>query len=333
MFQNDPRIPLKQIAEAVLKLSDFYIQFPEATTPWDEEFCQIAYRYYFLPLNFLRNFRVVKKGFEAGFFADIHSFTDWGCGPGTASFALSSHKGLRPQIKSQILMDQSELVLNHFKDLHDQLVGVEKIASPSLRKSLSGANPKEENCLVFSYSLTEVSQLPEGWEQFEALMILEPSTSEDGRHLLELRQKLIDRGYSIWAPCTHQLKCPLLKESKTDWCHDRVEVEAPDWFLELEDYLPMRNRTVTTSYILARKKIAPTHTVNIGRLVGDSREEKGKTRQMFCRGEKREFLTWMHKKITPQIFPRGELVELGPFEEKANELRVESNCRLISYQR
>jgi Mitochondrial small ribosomal subunit Rsm22 len=330
MFQKEPRIPLKQIADSVLKLSDFYIQYPEATTPWDEEFCQIAYRHYFLPLNFLRNSRVVQKGFDVGFFADLNSFTDWGCGPGTASFAFSAHEGLRPQIKKQILIDQSELALSHFDDLHSQLINVEKAAGTSLRKALTFTTPKENSCLVFSYSLTEVSQFPEGWEQFEALMILEPSTSEDGRHLLELRQKLIDKGYSIWAPCTHQLKCPLLVESKTDWCHDRIQVDAPDWFLELEDYLPMRNRTVTTSYLLARRKTATSYPNTVGRLIGDSREEKGKTRQMFCRREKREFLTWMHKKIAPQIFPRGELVELPTqFEEKANELRVESECRRV----
>ncbi len=327
MFQIEPRLSLKQIAESVLKLSDFYIKYPEATTPWDEEFCQIAYRHYFLPLNFQRNYRVVQKGFEVGFFKDLCSFTDWGCGPGTASFALTEHVGLRPQIKKQILIDQSDLVLKHFSDLHSQLINCEKTTNTSLRKTLS---EKDTACLVMSYSLTEVSQLPEGWEQYEALMILEPSTAEDGRHLMELRQKLIAQGYSIWGPCTHQQNCPLLLESKTDWCHDRIEVSAPDWFLELENFLPMRNRTVTTSYILARKKKAPIYSSLVGRLVGDSREEKGKTRQMFCRTEKREFLTWMHKKITPQIFPRGEVIEIpSQIEEKANELRVDQECRLV----
>lgn len=328
MFQNEPSLSLKQIADSVLKLSDFYIQNPEATTPWNEDFCQVAYRHYFMPLNFLRNLRVVQKGFEAGFFSDLSCFTDWGCGPGTASLALIAHADLKAQIKKQTLIDQSDLVLSHFADLHSQLIGLEKNSNTSFRKPIS---QKENSCLIMSYSLTEVSQLPEGWDQFEALMILEPSTSEDGRHLLELRQKLIDRGYSIWAPCTHQLKCPLLIESKTDWCHDRAQVEAPEWFLELEDHLPMRNRTVTTSYILARKKKASAFAANRGRLIGDSREEKGKTRQMLCRGEKREFLTWMHKKTVPQVFPRGELVELPKhFEEKSNELRVETECRLLT---
>lgn len=326
-LQNKPILSLRQIAESILKLSDFYIQYPSATTPWDEEFCQIAYRYYFLPLNYLRNRRVVEKGFEVGFFADIHSFTDWGCGPGTASLAFASFEPLKAQIRKQILIDQSQLALNHFQDLQSSLIDPERTTDPNIRKH--AANPSQ-SLLVCSYSLTEVNEPPNGWQNFEALMFLEPSTSDDGRQLLELRQKLIDQGYSIWGPCTHQLKCPLLNESKTDWCHDRITVDAPDWFLELEQLLPMRNRTVTTSYILARKQKTPEYTHQIGRLTGDSREEKGKTRQMFCRGENREFLTWMHKKINPQIFPRGELIELPEnFELKANELRVQSECRLV----
>lgn len=335
MFQSEPDIPLNQIAHAIIKLSDFYIAHPEAPTPWDEELCLVAYRHYFLPLNYQRNLRVVQKGYEVGFFDGLTTFIDWGCGPGTASLALANFDKLKPQIKKQILIDRSQQVLDHFKDLHEFLVCPEKTTHSNLKKQ---AWPKEGSCLVCSYSLTEATSLPEGWESYEALMILEPSTQDDARSLLELRQRLIDQNYLIWGPCTHQLKCPLLTESKTDWCHDRVVVEAPNWFLKLEQHLPMRNRTVTTSYLLARKKKASAlsnQLVNqsghqpayrIGRLVGDSREEKGKTRQMLCRGEKREFLTWMHKHISPQFFPRGELIELPEqFEEKANELRVLKN--------
>ena len=70
--------------------------------------------------------------------------------------------------------------------------------------------------------MTEIADLPQHWDEFEALMILEPATSQDGRKLLELRSQLIQKGYSIWAPCLHQLACPLLTKSKTDWCHDRT---------------------------------------------------------------------------------------------------------------
>ena len=328
MFQNEPSVPLKKIAESVLKLSDFYINTPDGTTPWDKEFCQIAYRYYFLPLNFLRCKRVVEKGEQVGFFNGLTHFIDWGCGPGTASLALSDSASLRSSMRKQILIDQSLLPLNSFQDLQDALVHPERTDDISLKKYL---DQKERSCLVFSYSLTEVTELPRGWDQFEALMIIEPSTSQDGRKLLELRSQLIAKGFSMWAPCPHQLSCPLLTESKQDWCHDRVLVEAPAWFLELEQDLPMKNRTITMSYLLARKKPAAAFEKNVGRLTGDSREENGKTRQLVCRNEKREFLTWMHKKIVPQVFPRGELVKLPTeLEEKSNELRVQTECEIVS---
>ena len=154
-------------------------------------------------------------------------------------------------------------------------------------------------------------------------MILEPSTSQDGRKLLETRRLLLEKGYSIWAPCTHQLNCPLLTHSKNDWCHDRVHVSSPDWFLELESHLPMKNKTVTTSYLLARKRKAPEFLQKKARLTGDTLEEKGKTRQLICRNEQREFLTWMHKNIEPQTLARGELIDLPQdFEVKSNELRL-----------
>lgn len=318
MFPLTPTISIKQIADCVLKLSDFYIQNPDSSTPWQQDYCQIAYRFYFLPLNFLRNQRVIQQANRLRYFEGLSYFIDWGCGPGTASLALREQPGL--QIEKQVLIDQSSLVLQVFSDLHANLIQTEKTSDVSLR---SYFDQKQRTCLVCSYSLTEVRELPIGWNQFEALMILEPSTSQDGRQLLELRQNLIAQGYSIWGPCIHQLACPLLTESKTDWCHDRVVVDAPEWFQELENSLPMKNRTITTSYLLARKKMAPSYSKNLGRLTGDSREEKGKTRQMFCRGDKREFLTWMHKQISPQVFPRGELVLLPKeYEIKSNEIRL-----------
>lgn len=320
MFLTEPTHSIQKIAESVLRLSDFYIENPDSQTPWHEEFCEIAYKNYYFPLNFLRNKQVVERGQQVGFFSDLTTFVDWGAGPGTASFALAAHEVLKNQIKQQFMLDRTDSPYKLFSSEHSKLIQPSYSTATDLRRlSLD----KNKSCLVFSYSLTEIETLPGTWDQFEALMILEPATSEDGRKLLELRKKLIEHGYSIWAPCTHQLSCPLLTKSNHDWCHDRAKVEAPDWFWDLNKILPIKNNTVTTSYLLARKKKAPTYSANHGRLTGDSRDEKGKTRQLICRNEEREFLTWMHKEIDPQTLDRGELVELhSNFEIKSNELRL-----------
>lgn len=324
MFPENPSEKLQTIADSVLQLSDFYITQPEGETPWDKNFCQIAYRNYYLPLNFTRCAKVIERAQQVGFFEDLSHFIDWGCGPGTASLALAA-SDLKNQIKEQVLFDHSSTVLKVFSDLHGRLVKPSTHTNLDLKRSSN----KDRTCLVFSYSFTELTELPIGWNQFEALMILEPSTSQDGRRLMALRDKLMEHGYSIWAPCTHHLKCPLLHQSKHDWCHDRAHVNGPEWFDQLEQVLPIKNRTVTTSYIVARKKPAPEFLKNKGRLTGDSLEEKGKTRQLICRNENREFLTWMHKTISPQVLDRGELLDLDfEFEVKSNELRLAKSLTL-----
>lgn len=312
----EPTVSIKSVSDAVLQLSDFFISQPDNQTPWDHAYCKLAYRHYYFPLNYIRNERVIQQGLNNHFFKHIDHTIDWGAGPGTASLALKNNLNLR----SQFIIERSTTAMSEFKDIYNQLQSLTVIHD--LKKVQVDPN---KTLLTFSYSLTEMTELPPGWNQFEALMILEPSTRDDGRKLLELRQKLIDNSYTIWAPCLHQKCCPLLIHSKNDWCHDRVHVNAPDWFKKVEQYLPFKNNTITTSYLLARKSKPQFDTKNKIRLIGDSMEEKGKTRQLICRGEEREFLTWMHKEITPQVLPRGEIIDLPENHElKSNEIRVKN---------
>lgn len=312
----EPTLNLKVLAEQVLKLSDFFIDHPEDQTPWSENYCKQAYRHYYLPLNYLRNELVIRRGLEVGFFQGLETTIDWGAGPGTASLALAQNLNL----KNQFMIEKSIAATKEFQDLHAQLKSPQATADLNLKKINSDA---KKTLLVFSYSLTEMSALPAGWDQFEALMILEPATKQDGRKLLELRKKLIAEGYTIWAPCVHQNDCPLLEKSNSDWCHDRVHVKAPAWFLQLEQSLPFKNKTITTSYLLARRQKPTFDFTNKVRLTGDSLEEKGKTRQLICRGPEREFLTWMHKEIKAQTLPRGDLITLHSDNEiKSNEIRL-----------
>jgi len=314
----EPKIPIKTLSDYVLELSDFFIDNPDEQTPWEKVFCQQAYRHYYLPLNAIRNHGVIQRGLQVNFFKGLTHTVDWGAGPGTASLALAQI----PEIQEQHLIEKSITAKKTFEDLQTHL------KRPAVTTDLNLKNkniPYHKSLLVFSYSLTEMKSLPDGWNEFEAIMILEPSTQQDGRRLNEFRKQLIDQGYFIWAPCIHQNACPLIQHSKTDWCHDRFHVKAPDWFLKLEQYLPFKNRTVTTSYLLARRTKPTKDLSQSTRLVGDSMNEKGKTRQLICRGEQREFLTWMHKTVEAQTLPRGELIKIpADAEPKSNEIRVKT---------
>ncbi|MFM6930210.1 MAG: small ribosomal subunit Rsm22 family protein [Bdellovibrio sp.] len=309
----------KDLAKCVLALSNFFISQPESQTPWHESWAQVAYLCYYLPLNSARLTAVIAEGEKRGFFDGLEEVLDFGAGLATASLSLSATKSFRYTL-IECATEPQRLIEKHFPFFKGH----------EWTRTFSGqrlGNPKKTLAL-FSYSLTELSELPEWAYDCEAIMIAEPSTQQDGRKLLTLRQNLIEKGYYAWAPCTHQDSCPLLSQSKTDWCHDRIFFEAPAWFQKMEEQLPMKNRTLTTSYLLMRK--AKPAEIHAARVVGDTLKEKGKDRQMICRGPDREFLAWMHKNKLHQDIPRGALIEVpNSFQKVSNELRVTSTLSII----
>lgn len=307
----------RRIAECVLKTSDFYIQNPEGTTPWKETWCQIAQVAYFFPLNFLRNQAVMDEAIDVGFPFHKDSVLDFGSGLGAGSLPWLRKFSGRTQFierapqahKLHQELFKSGLASVDFKNWHLDASEIEKL------------NPRS---VIFSYALTELEKIPAWALKADSLVILEPSTRDDGRKLLEKRQELINAGFSIWAPCPHQLQCPLLKNSKTDWCHDRIHLQMPTWFLEIEKHLPIKNKTLTFSYLLASKQVPGPVSggAEFWRLTGDQLEEKGKTRQMICRNEDREFLTWLHRHGKPTEYFRYEKVPAGGGEAELNGPRT-----------
>jgi hypothetical protein len=299
----------QKLADSVLKLSDYFIS-QAGSTPWKEKWAQAAYLSYFLPLNFLRTQAVIDLGLHEDFFAGFKSVIDFGSGPGTASLALQKLFSK----DSFLLIEQSTVAESLAQNFFTPFSFSDRIGSIS-----------PATLGVFSYSLNELETLPEWAYRCEGLMLIEPSTQHDGRRLQALRKDLMAQGFHMWAPCTHQQDCPLLIHSKRDWCHDRIFFNPPAWFLRLEERLPIKNKTLTFSYLLARKAL-PDHNPAIGRLIGDQLEEKGKTRQLFCRSDKREYLAWLQRNAeAPEIY-RGELFRLpDDHEVKSNELRLKGN--------
>jgi hypothetical protein len=294
------------LAKCVERLSEHYIRMPGEKTPWNEDWCQIAYLVYYLPLNEIRARAVIEEGQRLHFFNHLKSLQDFGAGLGSGTYSL-------PKISKRLHIETSK----HAQKLHQLLGGTGQWQS-EVEKAMPNS------LLSMSYSLTELPTLPAWAYDFHSLMIIEPATQDQGRKLMQIRADLIKEGYSIWAPCTHQGACPLLAQSKTDWCHDRVHFDQPDWFSAIENDLPMKNQTLTFSYLLASKDQPPQHE-NIARTTGDILNENGKSRQLVCRNENREFLAWMHRNGEPQEIPRGTLIKWPTeFTLKSNEVRVKN---------
>ncbi|WP_413944050.1 small ribosomal subunit Rsm22 family protein [Bdellovibrio sp. HCB-162] len=302
----------KALAKCVQALSDFFIHKPDDATPWHETWAQVAYLCYYLPLNATRLGAIIEEAEKRNFFAGLERVIDFGAGLATASLTLSEKRSFKFQLIERA--SEPQKIIEKFFPQFQAEEWQRTFSAPKLKDP-------GKTLAVFSYSLTELSDIPDWAYQCEALMLVEPSTQQDGRKLLQLRQKLLENGYHVWAPCTHEGPCPLLTQSKTDWCHDRVHFAAPEWFNKMEEQLPMKNRTLTMSYLLMRK--TPAQKINAARVVGDQLKEKGKDRQMICRGSEREFLAWMHKSKIEQEIPRGVLVEIpDDIQKVSNELRL-----------
>lgn len=328
---NDPR----PLAAAVQKLSDYYIENPQASTPWSQAWAQAASLAYYFPLNYARNRQVALEAQRLGFFSDLSSSLDFGSGTGAALFSFADQWPAGADFPEAWACDQSAIPLELAFSLSSasRLKNYVKFVPPSSEgePSFDPRLEKSRALLTASYVFTELDAIPSWWLGFEALAVIEPSTQADGRRLMELRATLLEHGFHIWAPCTHGDACPMLQHSKRDWCHDRIHWQAPEWFERLERELPMKNRTLTFSYLLARRRVAPPASLKkMARLTGDMLIEKGKTRQSVCRDTNRSFLSWFPQRLPKGSsinLERGNLVRLGPgLEERASELRAaESN--------
>jgi ribosomal protein RSM22 (predicted rRNA methylase) len=309
-----------EIAKAVLKLSDFYATHPGAPTPWEEPSTALAYLNYFLPLNYARlqgTFNELKRFVPADQIAEVW---DFGSGSGATHQALEDQTWLGGV--DLVCVERSHKAIEKHRALIDKSFRFRaQFGAPSRA-------PRSRSLAVFSYSFLEmVASLPD-LKRFDHVLILEPSTRETSRQLMSFRDEAMEMGFQILAPCTHLQACPLLVESERDFCHQRVEFAAPEWWRAMEQHLPMQNRTLTYSYLLLSRTVAPLNKWQ-ARVIGDSLEERGKTRQMICRGPKREFISWLHRHGKPERIPHGALlVDVSASEPKSNELRVPAQTQL-----
>lgn len=309
----------RALAQAVLQLSDYFIANPGGATPWNERWCQLAYLAYYTPLNTARTEAVLAEGNRFGFFAENENILDFGAGLGSANWAAHALlPGARvTEWEPHAIARELARELRAEADL------------PAREQVPSVPDPGVFPTWLFSYSLIESGKLPKGAQKARKLVLIEPSTREQGRNLQKLRSNLLNNGFHAWAPCTHEGDCPLLKHSEKDWCHDRIHFEAPDWLRAIESHLPVKNNTLTFSYLLMAEEKSPL-TTPAARTVGDLLSEKGKDRQLICQNSERIFLTWMHRDWPERSeIPRGTLLASPEGNLKGNELRTNSETRVL----
>lgn len=349
---------LAKIAKAVLQLSDIYNSKKGGPKIWQEPIFCAAYLSYFFPLNCLRILEVLQSFPADKFFAKFERWIDFGSGVGTFEIAhalwraeqVATHPERKDFLQKGTMVSKIESSLEA-QSLHRKLQqflieelgkGLETSSEDRLPEfespfvELQSLEVRPKTLAVFSYSLNEWilqnpgSLLPPWAKDAEGILWIEPSDQALGRKLQNSRALLLEEGFQIWAPCTHQLACSMQTQSATDWCHQRFLIDRPQWFLDLERHLPMHNNSLTFTYMAAMKSES-SPTQGLIRVVGDTLIEKGKLRQRVCRNDQREYFSWLTRNKTPQelqslLIASGNLVEALSNETKSGEeIRLTSN--------
>lgn len=365
----------KNLISSIMKLSDHFVKNSETIgsnrlSPFSNEDLRNAYKVYFGPLNRARADYVITQAKHLEFFNSIQNITELGAGFGSLSHSLvdyikdshaSTHlKKIRFLDISQECLDSLKLDFLNPKQNYNKHIDFEFQKIDLNKNSIQNTKEEQANSLVcmsfFLNELDSTNDILKSLLTFENILILDSSTKAHSRNLMSLREHLIQNNYFIWAPCTHQSACPLLHQSENDWCHMRILREdhenasqnsytfkmTPE-FYEIEKHLPIKNKSLTFSYLLASRK-APEHTKfkckvlqnptklekapETVRVIGDRLDEKGKTKQAICRNTEREFLAWFPQRKNQEniFFERGELLQIiSELDKKSNEIRITSD--------
>lgn len=204
----------------------------------------LAYAAYRMPATFavaravLGQLSVVLPGFEPGRLVDL--------GSGTGAVAWAAVEVL-PSLSELSLLEQSAAAVELGKAL------AQHSDSPTLKAAawrtwqLSDADDVGAGDLATAaYVLGELTELQQrSLLRLSAgcapvVVVIEPGTPAGFARILNARSYFIDLGWTITAPCPHELTCPMV--ARDDWCHfaerlerSRVHRAVKDGDLSYED--------------------------------------------------------------------------------------------------
>ncbi|MGW0902133.1 small ribosomal subunit Rsm22 family protein [Streptomyces sp. NPDC002853] len=219
-------LPAKQAAQAVERLIANY----RGVTPTDAPILRdradvAAYAAYRMPATFeaVRSaLGALADAAPAGWVPGSH--VDVGGGTGAATWAVSATwDGERPVT----VLDWAEPALALGREL--------AAANPWLKSAQwqrsrigSALSIESTDLVTVSYVLKELTEgdrrsvVDAAADAAQAVVIVEPGTPDGYARVIEARDRLIEAGFRVAAPCPHSSACPIVPGE--DWCHFSARV-------------------------------------------------------------------------------------------------------------
>ena len=152
---------------------------------------------------------------------EIKTVLDIGAGTGAATWAVTNLIDVK---NVTCLEREKEMRTIGSQLMKDELANVEWKEFDVNKDEIE----EKADLVVTSYVINELSEqdrkkaITKMWNATNGLLvIIEPGTPEGFKHILEVRDMLLEKGANIVAPCAHNDKCPI---SKDDWCSFYVRV-------------------------------------------------------------------------------------------------------------
>lgn len=218
-------LPPKRAAQAVDRLIGAYRGDTPTHAPILRDRADVtAYAAYRMPATF----EAVRSALEALAAAAPEwtpaSHTDLGGGTGAATWAVSA---TWPGVRPVTVLDWAEPALALGREI--------AAARPELRDAtwrrarIDGSLALEPTGLVTaSYVLNELTPdaraalVDAAAGAAQAVVIVEAGTPDGYARVIEARERLVEAGLTIAAPCPHSGRCPI--EPGADWCHFSARV-------------------------------------------------------------------------------------------------------------
>ncbi|MBT2510995.1 rRNA methyltransferase [Streptomyces sp. ISL-98] len=220
-------LPPKQAAQAVERLITSYRGTTPTAAPVLRDRSDVAaYAAYRMPATFeaVRSALAALRAAAPDWTPATH--TDVGGGTGAASWAVAE---AWEEAAASTVLDWAEPALALGREL------AEASGSPALRAATwqrsrigSSLHIESTDLVTISYVLKELTAadrttvVTEAARAAQAVVVVEPGTPDGYLRIIEARDRLIEAGMRVAAPCPHSGTCPI--EEGTDWCHFSARV-------------------------------------------------------------------------------------------------------------
>ena len=170
-------------------------------------------------------------------------------------------------------------------------------------------------------------------------IVIEPALRETSRELLQVRDGLLTKGVSVYAPCLMAKNCPALTNPK-DWCHEDIPWDPPALIKEIDRLTGLRKDSLKFSYLVLRKdgrSLTDLFGRDSFRVVSEPLVTKGKIEFYICGAKGRKLVTRLDKDRTEvnqflEVLKRGAIVGFERLADEGARYKIEQTTEVIIHK-